>query len=269
MSASAEETPKVQGSYLYCIADGSEVVSLGKMGLDHSEVYTIPYRDICAIVHDCQPEPYQSGDTETVNAWVMAHQTVIDVAWARWGTVLPVAFDTIIKDEPEAGSEASIRQWIEKEYENLKRYLDNVRGKAAYGVQIFWDLRIIAQDIARSDLTIRKLEEEIKSKPKGLAYMYRQTLEARLRKELEIRAGNDFKQCYTRIRKQVDDICVHKTKKTAPPTQMLMNLSCLISMDGYARLEEELGKINEVEGFSVRLTGPWPPYSFVGGARSS
>ena len=55
-----------------------------------------------------------------------------------------------------------------------------------------------------------------------------------------------------------------KTKKTEDENkQMLMNLSCLLTKDGSRRLGDELEKIASVEGFFVRYTGPWPPYSFV------
>jgi len=59
---------------------------------------------------------------------------------------------------------------------------------------------------------------------------------------------------------------VEKTKKAEPGLQMIMNLSCLVYRDRYTKLGEELGKINQMRGFAVRFTGPWPPYSFVGGA---
>lgn len=44
---------------------------------------------------------------------------------------------------------------------------------------------------------------------------------------------------------------------------MLLNLSCLVSKGKVDSLGEELEKINNMEGFSVRFTGPWSPYSFV------
>ncbi|HEX7474725.1 MAG TPA: GvpL/GvpF family gas vesicle protein, partial [Dehalococcoidales bacterium] len=44
---------------------------------------------------------------------------------------------------------------------------------------------------------------------------------------------------------------------------MLLNLSCLVAKDKVAGLGEELEKINNMEGFSVHFSGPWPPYSFV------
>jgi hypothetical protein len=46
-------------------------------------------------------------------------------------------------------------------------------------------------------------------------------------------------------------------------TPMLMNLSCLASRKNNESLGTELEKIQSMEGFSVRFTGPWPPYGFV------
>ena len=73
-----------------------------------------------------------------------------------------------------------------------------------------------------------------------------------------------FKEFYARIKKQVDDIKVEKTKSTdEKDMQMFMNLSCLIAEDRYKALGAELEQINKAEAFSVRFTGPWPAYSFV------
>ena len=47
-------------------APGDKEVRLGAIGIDGSEVYTIPYGDISAIVHSCSAEPYRSTDDETV-----------------------------------------------------------------------------------------------------------------------------------------------------------------------------------------------------------
>jgi len=266
MEASSGATAPGDGRYLYCVADSGARVSLGKIGLDSSEVYTVPYRDICAVVHRCAAEPYQSSDGEVVKDWVVRHQKVVDAAWEKWGTVLPLGFNTIIRGDAEGDAEQNVRRWLEEDYENLRRKMAKVRGKAEYGVQIFWDLKVIAQIIAATSPEIGKLEEEIRSKPKGLAYMYRQRLENLLKKEMEAKADQCFKECYGRIRQHAADIRVEKTKKAEPPTQMLLNLSCLVSLDDYPKLGEELGKIAAMEGFSVRFTGPWPPYSFVDSA---
>jgi hypothetical protein len=44
---------------------------------------------------------------------------------------------------------------------------------------------------------------------------------------------------------------------------MLLNLSCLVARDKVDSLGKELEAINNMNGFSVHFSGPWPPYSFV------
>jgi len=255
-----------QGRYVYCVANAGEEISLGKIGIEEHEVYAIPYKDVCAVVHNCPAQPYHSDDQEMVKSWVMTHQKVVDAACERWGTVLPLSFDTIIRGEAEKSAEQNVKDWLKQEYEEFKRRIQKVRGRAEYGVQVFWEPEVIAQSLTWTSPEIRNLEEEIKTKPKGLAYMYRQKLGNLIKREMETKADECFKDFYSRIRKYTDDVRVEKTKKAEPGLQMIMNLSCLVYRDRYSELGEELDKINRMRSFAVRFTGPWPPYSFVGAA---
>jgi hypothetical protein len=122
----------------------------------------------------------------------------------------------------------------------------------------------MSEKIAAESEEVKKIKEEMGSKPPGMAYMYKQKLENAVKKEMESRMDTYFKDFYERIRSKVKDIKVEKTKKTdEKDKQMIMNLSCLVSTDKYKELGEELEKIDREEGFSVRFTGPWPAYSFV------
>jgi len=261
-----ETNVKEEGRYLYCIVEARESVSLGKIGIEGEEVYTLPYEDICAVVHNCPAQPYRSDNHELVEAWVITHQKVVEAAWGRWGVVLPLSFDTIVKGEKGNSVEQNLKTWLEQEYLNLKMKIERVREKAEYGVQVFWDLRLAAQDLTETSPEIKKLDEEIKTKPRGLAYMYRQKLENLIKKGMETKADECFKDFYLRIRKHAHDVRVEKTKSTEPGWQMILNLSCLVHKDKCRELGEELDSINQMKGFSVRFTGPWPPYSFVGSA---
>ncbi len=252
------------GRYLYCVANSGEQVSLGPIGINGSKVYTVPYQDICAVVHECPAEPYQSTDREVVNSWVLAHQKVVDEVWERWGTVLPLGFDTIVMDKDGVGPEENVRNWLKNDYDKLKSKMEKVRGEAEYGVQIFWEPQVIVQSLAKTSPEIRQFGEEMKSQPKGIAYLYKQRLENALKRELESKADQCFRDFYEHIRRKVDDIVVEKTKPGDQNTQMIMNLSCLLPRDKTAELGEELENINSIDGYSVRFTGPWPPYSFVG-----
>lgn len=251
------------GKYLYCVAEGSERISLGKIGIEGNEVYTIPYKDFCAVVHNCPAEPYKSEDNEVVKSWIMAHQKVVNIAWEKFGTVLPLGFDTIIQGNEDTDPDENMKNWLREDYESLREKMEKVRGKEEYGVQVFWDPKVIAHKIVQRNEEIQKLEKEMKSKPKGAAYMYKQKLEGAIKKEMEAKADQYFKDFYNQTKKHVDDLRVEKTKEIDKDKQMLMNLSCLVCKDKSKELGEELEKINKMEGFSVRFTGPWPPYSFT------
>lgn len=249
--------------YLYCVAEGNKKINFGNIGVEETEVYTIPCNDLLAVVHNCQSEPYKSDDNELVKKWIIAHQGVIDTAWKEFGTILPFGFDTIIKPEVDISPEENLKNWLKKDHQNLKEKLEKVRGKAEYGIQISWDPKIITNQITQSVSEIKKLNDEIKTKSAGLAFMYEEKLKKLIREEMEKKADEYFKYFYSRIKPKVDDIKIDKTKKAGEGKQMLANLSCFLNKDKVKELGEALDEIDGMDGIFVRFTGPWPPYSFV------
>lgn len=252
-----------EGRYLYGIADGGVSMSFGKIGIEDSEVYTIPYKEICAIVHNCPLKPYASDDDEKVKKWVKSHQKVLDVAKEKFSTILPLGFDTIIQPKDNADSTQVLKNWLKEDYENFQATVKKVKGKDEYGVQISYDPKIMSELITRQSEEIRKIKEEMASKSPGVAYMYKQKLEKAVKKETEKLVDKYFKEFYGGIKKYVGEIKVEKTKKVDKKKIMMMNLSCLVVKEKVENLGNELERINNKEGFSVRFTGPWPPYSFV------
>lgn len=254
---------QVKGTYLYCVADTPEKASLGRAGLEGEEVFTVPCRDICGVVQRCPAEPYQSSDEEVVKGWVLAHQRVVETAWRRWGTVLPSTFDTIFQGGDAGDAERTVREWLETEYGNLRARIERVKGKAEYGVQISWDHQVIGQRLTQTNRELSALSAEVRSKPGGTAYLYREKFKGLLRGEMEAEADRCFQDLYRRIRDRVDDLSVERARKGEKGLQMILNLSCLASKEQSSELGRELRRIDALEGFFVRFTGPWPPYSFV------
>lgn len=253
-----------KGRYVYGIVEHGESTILGKVGIDDEMVYTIPDDNLCAIVHNCAEEPYQSQDNEVVKRWVMEHQRVLDLAQEKFDSVIPFGFDTIFK--PENGIEnadLTVKNWLKNDREGLVDVLAKIKGKDEYGIQIFYDPKIVAGTVLKESTEIKKIEEEMAAKPKGLAYIYKQKLEKAVKDELERYADGWFKDFYRRIKPYTQEIIVEKNKKPAEGKIMLMNLSCLVDKNKMESLGEELEKIDRQEGFSVHFSGPWPPYSFV------
>jgi hypothetical protein len=252
------------GRYIYGIVAGGKEVRLGQIGIEGNEVYTIPYQDLCAIVHNCPAEPYQSKDAEIVKGWVGTHQSVLDEAKERFGTIIPFGFDVILQPKDDAASpDQVVRDWLEEDYDRLHTVMEEIRGKDEYGVQVLYEPDVLGKQISEQSEEIRKIKEEMAAKSPGLAYMYKQRLEKAVKAEMERLADERFKDFYGRIKQHTDDIVVEKARKLDKDRVMLLNLSCLVAGEKVDSLGEELEKINNKEGFSVRFTGPWPPYSFV------
>jgi hypothetical protein len=260
----SDTTAEAKGRYVYGIAAGGEALRLGPIGIESSEVYTIPYRDLCALVHNCPTEPYQSSNDGIVKGWVRTHQSVLDGAKERFGTIIPLGFDTILQSKGDSISpDQVVRDWLKEDYDRLCTMMQKIRGRDEYGVQVSYEPGVIGKQISQQNEEVRKVSEEMATKSPGMAYMYRQKLEKVVKAEMERLADNWFTDFYGRIKKHADDIVVEKTKKMHKDRVMLLNLSCLVAKDNIGALGEELERINNMEGFSVRFTGPWPPYSFV------
>jgi hypothetical protein len=251
-----------EGRYVYCIADSGADMSLGRIGIEDAEVYAIPYDEVCAVVHDCSAKPYVSEDEDKVKGWVQAHQRVLDVAMEKFGAVVPLAFDTIVRSEGNTPPDETVKEWLKNDIERLREKLDRVNGKQEFGVQILYDPAVIGKLIAQESDTIREMEAGLATQKPGTAYINRQRLEKAVKEEIEKATEERFREFYAEINNHVEDIKVEKTRRCGHET-MLMNLSCLVSKEKVDALGDELEKISTTHGFSVRFTGPWAPNSFV------
>jgi len=248
-----------QGRYLYCVAEGSKETSFGRIGIENNEVYVIPCNGLIAVVHDCEAKAYDSNDKEKVKNWIKAHQNVIEKAQEKFGTVIPLSFDVIIKGK---NASKEVANWLQAEKERLERNLEKVKRKQEFTVQIIWNSTVIGKKLSKEKKEIKELVREMDKVSKGKAYFIKQKIMKELKQEMEKLADEKFRQFYSKIKKHCNDIKIEKNKKIEGK-QMLMNLSCLVEKNKTQSLGKELDKINKLNGFSVRFTGPWPPYSFV------
>jgi|GEM_PF-775191 len=249
--------------YVYGIADKGVKKSLGAIGIDGAEVYTIPCRDMCIIVHDCIAEPYQSDDEEMVKNWLFTQQEVLDAVWEEFGVVMPMSFDMIIEGKDGQNPEQEVKDWLEKNYSSFHDKIACLKNRQEFGVQVFLDAEALSIMLTETDEKIRSKRKEIDTKPKGAAYLEKELLKETIKQKTEERADQYFKEFYSMIKKCTDDLVIGKVKKVEGNNQMIMNLSCLVHKDRVAELGAELEKIEKNDCVSVRFSGPWAPYSFV------
>lgn len=250
-----------EGRYLYCIANSGQEKEFGPIGVEDNQVYVIPFDDVAAVVHSCEAKPYATVSKEKAGEWIMAHQYVIDVTTEEFGTVVPLTFDTIFK-----GNDETLKEWLSREYAQLKDLLARLEDKAEYGVQIFLENDFVDK-LLEKNCDVQDIQKNLGNASSGVAYLLQKKLEKRKEVEKRLILEKQAKEICAQIDALVDGVEFGSTSKEVPEQwrgkQMVLNMSCLVHKAKVESLGNKLSKLKK-EGYTVRFTGPWPPYSFVG-----
>ena len=257
----SQESDYGEGRYIYCIVNSGKEKDFGQVGVEDNRVYVVAYNDIGAVVHSCEAKPYKTDAKEKASEWILSHQYIIDLATNAFDTVIPLTFDTIFK-----GNNETLKMWLSKEYEQLKALSAKLKGKAEYGVQVFFENDFVDRNVKDSQ-EIQNLEEQLKNASSGVAYLLNKNLKKRRQIERHLVLDKYANELCAKIEKLVDELKLGSINKEVPEEwkdkQLILNITCLAQKDKIGNLGTLLGQLKK-EGFAVRFTGPWPPYSFVG-----
>ena len=125
---------KEEAKYFYCVIPFSKEKSFGNIGLNNSEVYTIPYRDVAAVVSDSPMKDYALTEDNT-----RKHETVLRQVMEEH-TVVPVEFGTTIKNE------RILKRLLTKAYNPTRESLNLVDNMVELGAKILLNKDIVFVD---------------------------------------------------------------------------------------------------------------------------
>ena len=243
------QIPKSNARYVYavCIGLNDKKIDFGK-GVEESKVYALPFEDICVIVHNCSAKAYETKDNSKAKQWIIQHDNIISKALEELGSIVPFRFDTIFKEE------AQLIEFLKLNKEKFKERLKQLEGKREFGIKIFY------KESLRERIVKEKTKQldAIKKEDKGKSYFLRKRVEKEIFNELQDKLKKHFQEFYKKISIFGEIIAENIKEKN-----MLANFSCLVPTNKTEELGKSLGEINKLEDFSVRFTGPWPPYSFA------
>jgi hypothetical protein len=129
-------------------------------------------------------------------------------------------------------------------------------------VQVFLETDVV-EKLVQGNNEVQNLQRNVENASSGVAYLLQKKLESRKHLIVEKQA----KEISAMVKPLADEMKLVSTCVDVPEKwrgkQMLLNMSCLVRKDNVEGLGSKLSQIKD-EGYSVRFTGPWPPYSFVG-----
>ncbi len=238
-----------RGKYVYCIIEANDPLKFGPIGIgaDPSDVYTVHYRTLAAVVSDA---PLEVLDSTREN--VLAHERVNETVM-REHTVIPMSFGTIFKTRED------IVELLRSAAEAFGDVLNKMQNKLEFGLKVLWDRDLAIREVESEDEDIGRLKKEI-SGQKGPTYFARMQYGRLVDAALQTRS----ERYVAHILDQLRDVSVASRINKPIGDKMIMNAAFLISREKETAFDARVKSIaSRFDKLTFKYTGPWPPYNFV------
>jgi hypothetical protein len=238
-----------RGKYVYCIIESSDPLRFGPIGIgaDPTDVYTVHYKTLAAVVSDA---PLEVLDSTREN--VLAHERVNETVM-REHTVIPMSFGTIFKTRED------IVELLRSAAEAFGDVLNKMRNKLEFGLKVLWDRDQAVREVEHDDEDISRLKKEI-SGQKGPTYFARMQYGRLIDSALQARS----ERYVADILEQLREVSVASRINKPIGDKMIMNAAFLIARDQETAFDGKVKSIaSRFDKLTFKYTGPWPPYNFV------
>ncbi len=243
------------GIYIYGIIKTSGPQEFGKIGIGDtaSQVLTIEFKDIAAVVSRSPFMVYDSLAKEKIVKDLVTHQFVIEKVMERF-TILPVKFGTMVETEEEA------IQFLEKGHDLLSKELRKIEAKIELDVVASWELPKIMAAIYRSNAQIQKKQNEIVLQGAKVSLEDRVALGKSIEEALKAEKNGYQQLILQTLKEETIDICLHDLAND----EMIFNAAFLLEKKNEERFNQTVNKLDQKLENTVnfRIVGPLPPYSF-------
>jgi hypothetical protein len=245
----------VDGRYVYCImdlGDNPPPNNLGNIGIAEDPVYTVGYKDICAVVSSI---PFKQMDSNMND--IVAHQRVVEAA-REIATVLPVRFGVILKNDE------GIKKLLATSYKDYSVKIARVRGKDEIGIKVLLDkssLKKIQTQVQEQSSEIQKIKSEISSAQPGASYFMKLRLQDAVKNETLRKIDQMVGEINRALGGAAEDTKMMKNEVG----DIVLNTAYLVDkkkISGFDAKVKELRDRFDSQGMTIHRSGPWAPYSF-------
>jgi len=219
-------------------------------GINNSQLTTVNSNGLTAIAGKINNKDVVAN-TENV----LKYATVIDELFKHY-TVLPVRYGTFMD------SQMAIGTMMEKHSMTFKQNLDKVENKEEFSLKVFWDF----------EEESKKIRDKMYADEIGSNFPFPGNSQSKLYLLQKVKEHRFENALLSYVRKLIDEICNlvvqfkpdYVFKKMASRT-MILDAAFLMEKKQEIAFAEAINPLKKKYGnLRFLLTGPWPPYNFVG-----
>ena len=261
--------------YLYAIVAADAGGALSTAGIEPTQpLYRLGEGQVQAVVSRV---PAQAFSEEAIKAglqtiawverYVRAHQQILDQLVATGQPLLPLRFCTIYRDE------STVQALLANRESALLAELHRLAHKTEWGVKLFVELPTMQQAILNgdpalegsvSDPEIAALQQRIRERPGGAAFLYKKKLEA-----LVVTRADEYTFAladgsHARLAEQAVAAVTNPLAQNNP--ELRLNAAYLVeetARPAFQATIEALAASYGPLGLRYEISGPWPVYNFL------
>ena len=255
--------------YVYGVANGSAAGhAWPDEGMDETyPVRTIGFEGLHAIVSNVPSSEYTgSGGEENMKRvdWLKdrARRHAVILESLKLGdTFVPMRFCTIMD------SDAAVEEMLASEFDHYRSVIDRVKGAEEWSIRVYRDLEQLEEKVRDSD---RKVEDSLGVISQGVVNFVKEEMR-RIDKmggeAVELITDHCVRRSHAALLECARDGLLKPVIADETGGDIILSAAYLVDDDSEARIKDEVDRLaSEYEelGFKFELSGPWPPYHFVG-----
>ena len=196
-----------------------------------------------------------------VSALARRHTGVLEDIMQH-GPVVPARLCTLFS------SAHALRDTLAQSEQEFQLKLEQFRGRQEWGLKVFSNTETLRASIVLRTPQLKEMEAEAAKVSPGQGYVLRKKREALLTELVSTRLDEAADVLISCLAATTADISLRPLLSEAASGRsetMALNLALLADVERRQQMQmlvTELAGLFSAEGFSLELTGPWPPYSF-------
>jgi hypothetical protein len=237
----------LEGKCILCIVEAGPLADVRESG-----IYTIPYRDIAAVVRDVPlpaPQPTRQD--------LVSHlRTIEHIMTTR--TVIPVGFGSIADSDEEVSDGL-----LASRYDEWQALLAQLAGKVELGLKALWkELQAVFAEIVAEREDIRALRDDIGGRPQAATYQQKLEVGSLVAEALEDKKRREGAAILERLAPFAAETRGGKLLGES----MILNAAFLVERRRESEFDGAVSRIAEDlrERVVLKYVGPAPPFNFVG-----
>jgi len=242
----------MSGLYVYGVMRAGEGPAPSRTGVGDTPVQTVERGPVAALVSEV-PEDRVPGRAKNLTAHTEVLRAAMDA-----GTVLPMRFGVLMPDEDTVRHDL-----LEVREPWLTEMLDALDGRVEMTVSAMYREDVLLHEVVTQDAKIGALRERIRGAPPAATHFERIRLGELVAAAVDARRRADAASILGPLVPLADAYVpgdpLHE--------HMVVNSAFLVRRDALEQFDAAVERVSaeRAERMHFKLTGPLPPFSFVGG----